>query len=824
MENKNNAKKSGTIFQSIKGKIAIMGIFAIAGSLIIGNVGITSIARNTKNSQVESTVNTISVLQSQNQAYEALYQYYVDQSYLDSILANLQQMQDDATELKSIAGSSYREAIQSILDGVSKSRENYSSIINLHNARGFDEGTGAYKEFLNSSTDLTDSFKNLVNNNDWVEIKWIDATMGKDGETVTIDEQDYIKVVYNRELPVVGKRNNMGFRMGGTYTYDKNYYITNIKLIGAGGTQDIDLAKADKLTNSGDGLAAAEITTFNGVPAIHVTGKFNAANQTWEEVAVQIPVDEYDIQNYETLEYEMYFEPADGAFAYKYGGSISGVYGFESKVAELDNLVRSYSKLVVEGKDVTGNIASIEALLAEIEENIPKYTTDQSLADASSGKLAAKKSAFASLKDYDAQMLELKAANAEITAQLSTLCEDIRTKASAEMETVRQSATAVIIVVLIVSALLLLAITFIISISINRNVKSFKKSLDRIAQGRIAVRVKQNRRDEFSQFGECINSFLDNLQETIQKLQEISKVLAESGNILEEKAGKTRSAADVISEALNEISKGAGEQANDIEDSSQQVVNMRGNIDEIIDSVDKLSKTSNNMNAKGQEATAIMLELSRSSDRTTEAFGKIAEQIRKTNESVMKIQEAVNLIASIASQTNLLSLNASIEAARAGEAGRGFAVVAGEIQKLAEQTNSSASIIDEIIVMLSEESKQTVQSINEVTTMIDEQKAKVDETKLRFNSVSEGIESTEAEMRGVLQQAATCSKSGEHVVDLMTNLSAIAEENAASTEQTNASMNELNDATVSLAETAQELKQLSDALNADLNYFRMEEA
>ncbi len=816
-------KKRGTIIQSIKGKIVIMGVFAVAASLIIGNVGITSINRNAKNSQVESTVNNISVLQSQNQAYEALYQYYVDRNYLDSILANLQQMQDDATELKSIAGASYQEAIQSILDGVAKSKENYSNIINLHNARGFDEGTGAYSEFLNSSTDLTDSFKNLVNNNDWVEIKWIDATMGRDGERVTIDEQDYIKVVYNRELPVVGKRNNMGFRVGGTLTYDKNYYITNIKLINEDQTQDIDLTKVEKLTNSGDGLAAAEITTFNGIPAICVTGKFNAENQAWEEVAAQIPVDDYDIQKFDILEYEMYFEPANEIFAYKYGGSVSGVYGFSGKVSELDNMVRSYSKLVVEGKDVSGNIVGIEALLSEIEENIPKYTTDKGLAETSSGKLATKKKAFATLKDFDTQMLDLKAANAEITAQLSVLCEDIRTKTSAEMEEVRQSATTFIIVVLVVSALLLLIITIIISISIDGNVKSFKKSLDQIAQGRIGVRVKQNRRDEFSQFGECINSFLDNLQETIQKLQEISKVLAESGNTLEEKANKTKGAADVISEALNEISKGAGEQAVDVEDSSQQVVNMRSDIDEIISSVDKLSVTSDNMNTKGQEATAIMLELSKSSDMTTEAFDKIAEQIRKTNESVMKIQEAINLIASIASQTNLLSLNASIEAARAGEAGRGFAVVASEIQKLAEQTNSSASIIDEIIVMLSEESKQTVQSINEVTTMIDDQKVKMDETKLRFNSVREGIESTETEMKGVLQQAATCSKAGERVVDLMTNLSAIAEENAASTEQTNASMNELNDATVSLAETAQELKRLSDALNADLNYFRMEE-
>lgn len=228
------------------------------------------------------------------------------------------------------------------------------------------------------------------------------------------------------------------------------------------------------------------------------------------------------------------------------------------------------------------------------------------------------------------------------------------------------------------------------------------------------------------------------------------------------------------------------------------------------------------MNEKGTQATRIVQELSSTSDKTTDAFLRISEQIHKTDASVVKIQEVVNLIAQIATQTNLLSLNASIEAARAGEAGKGFAVVASEIQKLAEQTNSSAKVIDEIILSLSNESQQTVQSINEVTDMIVNQKAKLDETKAKFEVVEEGILSTGKGMKTVLEQADVCGRAGEHVVSLMTNLSAIAEENAATTEQTNTSMNELNDATASLARTAMELKQLSASVEESLNYFHTE--
>ena len=177
------------------------------------------------------------------------------------------------------------------------------------------------------------------------------------------------------------------------------------------------------------------------------------------------------------------------------------------------------------------------------------------------------------------------------------------------------------------------------------------------------------------------------------------------------------------------------------------------------------------------------------------------------------------MISDIADQTNLLSLNASIEAARAGEHGKGFAVVADEIRNLSEQSRQSAERIVEIVTNLLENSDTSVRTMNDVVENIEVQNDKLSETGRMFDSLDEEINEVAAAITQIRQQTAALNTQKEMVTGIVDSLAAIAEENAASTEETSASMLELNEIVEACHKDMGKLTSLAEQLVQNTKHF-----
>lgn len=394
-----------------------------------------------------------------------------------------------------------------------------------------------------------------------------------------------------------------------------------------------------------------------------------------------------------------------------------------------------------------------------------------------------------------------------------------------QVEALISQRTREIIIVETVMVLIALVVIFILTRSIQAGLQAAEKAVHRLSNGDLTAVVESKamrRNDELGDMAKGVAVLMNQLLEVVNNIRASSEQLLKSGTDLSNMASQTSSTADDISKAIEEISQGAVAQADEIEKASHDVDTMGQLIGHIADNVAELDQGTQEIKGSSDRSIDIIRELTDSNDRSMEAVKEISRQVNATNESALKIRAAVDLITSIAEETNLLSLNASIEAARAGEQGRGFAVVAGQIQKLAEQSNESAGSIADIIRDLLKDSENSVQVMEEVQKIMNEQQEKLHATRKQIVEVGDGISGAAQAAGMIRQQTENCNSARANVADVISNLSAISEQNAASTEETTASMEEMNAAINLLAESAQQLQEMSKSLEENISFFRVD--
>ncbi len=372
------------------------------------------------------------------------------------------------------------------------------------------------------------------------------------------------------------------------------------------------------------------------------------------------------------------------------------------------------------------------------------------------------------------------------------------------------------------------AVTFVIVlILVTRIIKVLNgavTNLNEVARGALNINMGPsilNRSDEVGDIARSVQRLIHSLREILTNITTSAKSLEQFSDKFSTSFDVIANSIDDVNTAVDEIANGATGQAGETMNASEKVNNMGHSLDQTAASIETLNNSSGKMKEYNKTAAKNLTELYDISKQTKESVLLVQDQTNLTNQSAQKIREATELITNIAGQTNLLSLNASIEAARAGENGKGFAVVADEIRQLSEQSRESAEKIAEIVNSLLENSNTSVHTMNEVTENIQRQNDKLLETGNMFSSLNSEIKDVTNAIEHINEQTVTLDEHKNTVLSIVDGLAAIAQQNAASTEETSASMLELQKTIQTCHEATSDLVKLAKELSKNTKHFEL---
>lgn len=382
------------------------------------------------------------------------------------------------------------------------------------------------------------------------------------------------------------------------------------------------------------------------------------------------------------------------------------------------------------------------------------------------------------------------------------------------MKTRGATYSAVIILVLAV-------ISYLFMVFIFRYINHALREMDYMSQLDFTLEETYRKipKDEIGSIIESVHKTKKSLKNMVIILQTKIEVLNEAVEAIESGSTHTSELIEQVDRAVNDIAKGATNQAEETSDATENVIAIGNMIASVSDKVSGLGKTSEEMVKSENTAKDTLDTLSQVNAQTKKAISKIYAQIQNTNVSAEQIKSAADVITDIASETNLLALNASIEAARAGDAGKGFSVVAEQIKILSEQSNTAAQQIAKIISNLLENSGTSVKVMEEVNEIIIEQNKEIEATQKDFKNVGNGIYKSIEDLKSIMSDVEHMNESKDHIVDSVQSLTAIAEENAAGAQETSASTTEVTTVMEEIRKKTEYLYSLSEEIMDEIEKF-----
>lgn len=361
--------------------------------------------------------------------------------------------------------------------------------------------------------------------------------------------------------------------------------------------------------------------------------------------------------------------------------------------------------------------------------------------------------------------------------------------------------------------------------TISRNIRTSIKTVEKIAAGDLNVQVNNKllkSKDEIGDLSRVTITLRDAMQRTTLEINQNVQKLLEASSLLGTAADNTNGTMNKVRTAVNRIVENSTEQAENSKSTSEHMRLMGDNITETSAEVEALNSNAAFMHESSEKAAETLANLQRINGEVERIIGEVQEQTNRTNDSVQQIYKATAFIASIAEETDLLSLNASIEAARAGENGKGFAVVAEQIKKLSEQSNQSSNEIEETAMMLSEDSQKAVEIMQKMQEIIMSQSESMQDTQKVVEEVVAQIANSMQSIQQIKETTEHLANVRNEVLQAVETLSNIAQDSVSGTKKTYEDTEEVVDTFKQVYMSAEQLREIADQLAGSVQYFHVE--
>lgn len=370
--------------------------------------------------------------------------------------------------------------------------------------------------------------------------------------------------------------------------------------------------------------------------------------------------------------------------------------------------------------------------------------------------------------------------------------------------------------------LLFMVLQFILLKKTLLPIRNLMKGIEEVSTGNLNVSI-QTGKDDLGIINEKFNTMIERINNTMFKVQTTSNHLSNSSKDLLEISAANNNNIQSISSDIREISAGLDTQNQATVENFRAMTEMSTVVQTIASSSTVVADEAVNMEQRSNSGHEIMQQVIDQMRLISDAVQKTYASIQSLENRSNEISSIVNIITDIAGQTNLLALNASIEAARVGEEGSGFAVVAGEVRKLAEQSQTSATEIRSLIDEIQRDILHSAEAMQLGSQEVEKGMNVTSETGAFFKDILSATSKVANQIQDISSSTEEISASTEQMSATADELSSSVSKTASSAKQIEESISEQEASMASIVKASDELSAVSEQLQELISFFNVKE-